>query len=103
MNRLAASALAVLAVSSPAAQTVESAFTDFDLKKCQHVPGKGREDYGEWRCKGFANVPVYMAAGDQRVMISFGVRAREEPAARQTLASFNGEGSKIEWRLEKSA
>jgi hypothetical protein len=103
MKRLAVSALAILAASAAAAQTIEGAFTDFDLKKCQHVPGKGREDYGEWRCKGYANIPVYMAAGDQRVMISFGARAREEPAARQTLAAFNGEGGRIEWRIEKSA
>jgi hypothetical protein len=59
------------------------------------------EDYGEWRCKGYANVPIYMTAGDQRVMISFGTRADQEPAARQTLASFNGEGKRIEWRIDK--
>jgi hypothetical protein len=44
-----------------------------------------------------------MGAADQRVMISFGPRAKEEPAAHQTLSSFNGEGEKIEWRIEKSA
>jgi hypothetical protein len=103
MNRLIVSALAMLAASPAAAQTIESVFTDFDLKKCRHIPGEVEEDYGEWRCMGYGGMPVWMGAGDQRVMISFGPRAKEEPAAHQTLASFNGEGRKIEWRIEKSA
>lgn len=103
MNRLIVSALAVLATSPAAAQTIESAFTDFDLKKCRHIPGEVEEDYGEWRCKGYGGMPVWMGAADQRVMISFGPRAKDEPAAHQTLASFNGEGKKIEWLIEKSA
>ena len=101
MNWLTFSALIVFAASSAGAQTIESAFTDFHLKKCRHTPGKVEEDYGEWRCKGYANIPIYMTAGDQRVMISFGPRADKEPAARQTLASFNGEGKRIEWRIDK--
>ena len=103
MNRLVVFALAVLAASPAVAQTIESAFTDFDLKKCRHIPGNVEEDYGEWRCKGYDSMPVWMGAADQRVMVSFGPRAKEEPAAHQTLASFNGEGKKIEWRIEKSA
>jgi len=103
MNCLVVFALIVLMASPAAAQTIESVFTDFDLKKCRHIPGAVEEDYGEWRCKGYGGMRVWMGAGDQRVMISFGPRAKEEPAAHQTLASFNGEGKKIEWRLEKSA
>ncbi len=103
MNCLVVFALIVLMASPAAAQTIESAFTDFDLKKCRHIPGAVEEDYGEWHCKGYGGMPVWMGAGDQRVMISFGPRAKEEPAAHQTLASFNGEGKKIEWRLDKSA
>jgi hypothetical protein len=103
MNRLAVSALLVLAVSPAAAQTIESISTDFDLKKCRHSPGTVAEDYGEWRCNGYDGIAIWMGAGDQRVMISFGPRAKAEPAAHQTLASFNGEGEKIEWRIEKGA
>ncbi len=103
MNRFVVSALLVLAASSAAAQTVESAVTDFNLKKCHHIPGRVEEDYGEWCCKGYDGIAVWMGAGDQRVMISFGPRAKEEPAAHQTLASFNGESEKIEWRTEKDA
>jgi hypothetical protein len=103
MNRLAVFVIIVLVTSPATAQTIEGAFADFNLKKCRHIPGEVEEDYGEWRCKGYDGIPIWMGAADQRVMISFGPRAKEEPAAHQTLSSFNGEGEKIEWRIEKSA
>ena len=86
---------------SVAAQSIESVYTDFDTRKCRHTPGKDVEDYGEWRCVGYAGISVWMTAGNQRIMVSYGARAKREPAAKQTLKSFNGEGSKIEWRIEK--
>jgi hypothetical protein len=96
------SLLTFIFIASPAcAQAIESAYTDFGAKKCRHTPGKDVEDYGEWRCTGFKGIPVYMSAGDQRINISYGKNAENEPAASQTLASFNGEGDKIEWRMEK--
>lgn len=89
-------------IAAPArAQTIESAYTDFNAKKCRHIPGKEVEDYGEWHCKGYGGIPILMSAGDQRINVSYGKNAAEEPAASQTLASFNGEGDKIEWRIEK--
>lgn len=86
--------------ASASTRAAESAYTDFDTKKCRHTPGKEVEDYGEWRCKGFKGIPIHMSAGDQRIYVSYGRNAKDEPAASQTLAAFNGEGSKIEWRLE---
>ena len=44
-----------------------------------------------------------MSAGDQRSYVSYGRDAKNEPAARQTLASFNGEGKTIEWRSVRGA
>lgn len=82
------------------ASAAESAYTGFNTKKCRHTAGKEAEDYGEWRCKGFDGIPVYMSAGDQRIYVSYGRNAKRELAASQTLASFNGEGDRIEWRLE---
>ncbi len=79
----------------------ESSYTDFNTKKCRHIPGKDVEDYGEWHCKGLQGIAVYMSAGDQRIYVSYGKNAKNEPAASQTLASFNGEGSRIEWRIER--
>jgi hypothetical protein len=44
---------------------------------------------------------VHVTAGDQRTYVSYGPRAKDEPAAGQTLASFNSEGKTIEWRIER--
>ena len=97
-------ALVLGCVNAPAtAQTIESVYTALDLDKCRHVKGKDVEDYGEWRCNGFGGIAVHVSAGDQRTYVSYGRNAKNEPAAKQTLASFNGEGKKIEWRAERGA
>ena len=85
------------------AQSVASAYTTLDLKKCRHTPGKDVEDYGAWSCAGYRGVGVYVAAGDQRSYVSYGPNASKQAAAKQTLASFNGEGKTIEWRGERGA
>jgi hypothetical protein len=86
-----------------AAEPIVSAYTALDLDQCRHSPGKAEEDYGEWRCQGFGGIPVYLSGGDQRSFVSYGRNAKNEPAARQTLASFNGEGKTIEWRSVRGA
>jgi hypothetical protein len=82
-------------------QTAASAYTSLELKKCRHTAGKDVEDYGEWSCPGYGGMGVYVSGGDQRSYVSYGRNAKKEPAAKQTLASFNGEGEKIEWRGER--
>lgn len=101
----ALAAFAVLAICNgqASAQSVASAYTPLDLKKCRHTPGKDVEDYGAWSCAGYGGIGVHVAAGDQRSYVSYGRNAKKEPAARQTLASFNGEGKNIEWRGERGA
>lgn len=96
-------ASAPVLVGTAAAQSIVSTVTKLDLDKCRHTEGKAEEDYGEWRCKGYGGISVYVAAGDQRIYVSFGRNAKSEPAAQQTLASFNGEGEQIEWRLRRGA
>jgi hypothetical protein len=86
-----------------AAEEIVSVYTPLDLDKCRHKAGTVEEDYGEWRCAGYAGIPVYVTAGDQRVFVSYGRNAAKEPAAKQTLASFNGEGKTIEWRGVRGA
>jgi len=90
LRRTGAAAGALLAPAL--AETISSAYTPFDVDKCRHRKGREVEDYGEWRCPGYAGIAVVMSAGDQRVHISDGASAADEPAAGQTLASFNGEG-----------
>jgi hypothetical protein len=96
--------LALGLFSTPApAQTNASAYTALDLNKCRHASGKAEEDYGEWPCAGYGGIAVHVRAGDQRSYVSYGRTAKKELAAKQTLASFNGEGDKIEWRGERGA
>ena len=92
------------AAAQPAAtpEAVQRAVTPLDLKKCRHTRGKGPEDYGSWRCAGYAGIAVLVSAGDQRSYVSYGPQAAKERAARQTLASFNSEGKAIEWRIERA-
>jgi hypothetical protein len=99
--RLFAVALLTVALAAPAAaQTVESAYTQIDLKKCKHTRGGSAEDYGSWLCPGHQGIPVYISGGDQRVFVSFGSNAKRELANRESLMSFNGEGKVVEWRIE---
>ncbi|PPD42723.1 MAG: hypothetical protein CTY15_11675 [Methylocystis sp.] len=87
--------------ASASALELSSAYTKIDVRKqCRRGPGVALEDYGDWRCKGYADVPMWLGAGDQRMFVSFGKKAAQEPAAQETLATFNHfyEGT-IEWRL----
>jgi hypothetical protein len=81
---------------------VESAYTTFDSDTCRHTPGRDVEDYGSWLCRGYGDIPVRLAAGDQRMFVSFGRNAARESAAGETLPGFNDvyKGT-IEWRLER--
>ena len=67
----------------------------------RHRPGREVEDYGSWRCTGHDGIAIHVTGGDQRITISYGPNAANEPAAQQTLAAFNSEGKTIEWRIER--
>ena len=93
--------LASVSVSAAAADQIASAYVKLDISRdCKHRPGVAVEDYGDWRCKGYAGVPMWLGAGDQRMFVSFGPKAKDEPAAEETLAPFNDfyKGT-VEWRL----
>ena len=93
-----------IAVALPAyAEDIVSVYTQLDLDKCRHKAGTMEEDYGAWFCRGLGNIPIYVIAGDQRSYVSYGRNAANEPASKQTLASFNGKGKTIEWRAVRSA
>jgi len=104
--RLAGAFLALAVVStSAAAQSVEYTYTKFNAKQCKHTKGRDVEDYGSWLCPGLGNIPVRLAAGDQRMFVTFADRRpNNDLAAGQTLPGFNDvyEGT-VEWRIEKSA
>jgi len=102
-------ALFVWAMPMPAStQTISSAYTSFDADKdCRHTPGTEEEDYGTWRCRGYGGQIVRLAAGDQRMTVSFGVsmkKAGTEFAASETFPGFNNVYSgTVEWRIETLA
>ncbi|MGJ0454663.1 MAG: hypothetical protein ACR65T_15735 [Methylocystis sp.] len=104
MNRIACYCLPLVVASGvtpAAAQDISSAYTKLDVRHdCRRRPGKAVEDYGDWRCKGYAGMPMWLGAGDQRMYVSFGSKAKDEPAAEQTLAWFNDfYKGVVEWRL----
>ncbi|HEY6254676.1 MAG TPA: hypothetical protein VIY51_02680 [Xanthobacteraceae bacterium] len=87
-----------------AGQPVGSAYTDYDSKLCPHKAGRAVEDYGEWRCRGLGGMAVLVSAGDQRMTMSFGPHAKDEPAVGQTLQGFNDVyKARIEWRFVRAA
>jgi hypothetical protein len=96
-----AAVAATFGCTSAIGQSIESAYTPLDLDRCHHVTGKDVEDYGTWQCAGYRAIAVWVAAGDQRSYVSYGSNAKNEPAAKQTLAAFNTVGRMIEWRLER--
>lgn len=91
MRHLAlAFAALLLPAGSAAGQTIESAYTTFNTEKCKHKLGKdAEEDYGSWQCPGYADSPVRVAAGDQRMYISYGSSKSDDIALSQTLPGFN--------------
>lgn len=99
LNRTLAAGLlfAALGAGPAAAQFNQSEYTDLDLDLCTVVQS---DDFGStWACNGFKGIPVMVAEGDLRMMVSFGLTSTEEKAASQTLPPFNHLGEKIEWRL----
>jgi hypothetical protein len=105
MHRFLIAFLALTASAAARAQTgapVESAYTEYDARACRHTAGEAVEDYGTWLCPGYRGVSVWLHAGDQRMYVSFGPDAADEPAAGETIAHFNDAyKGKIEWRLER--
>jgi hypothetical protein len=89
--------------SHAAGRSIDSVYTMYDTKTCPHRAGRDAEDYGEWHCKGLG-MAVLVSAGDQRMTVSFGPHAKDEPAARQTLERFNDVyKARIEWRPMRDA
>ncbi len=92
----------ILAVSAPPAQAENrSAYTGLDLAQCREEAPDPDDPLqsGIWWCEGYGGMPVYVAESDLRFFVSYGERARDEPAAGTTLPPFNRAGDTIEWRL----
>ncbi|MEP4031442.1 hypothetical protein [Roseibium polysiphoniae] len=92
---------AALAVGAEAA-TIDSAYTKIKLDECQlqEAPTTDEGTFGgSWLCAGYKGMPVYVAEGDLRMFVSFGIGAEGERAAEQTLPNFDTVNETLEWRL----
>lgn len=91
----------LLAVGDALAQAYESTYTTLELSQCQQQPLDPADpaDGGIWWCQGYGGMPVRVAEGDLRYLVSFGANAASEPAAGQTLPQFNRIHTTLEWRL----
>ena len=82
-----------------AAETLDSVYTDLDLKVCRTVePSSEPEDGGRLECPGLPGLAVQVAEGDLRFFVGYGPRPEAQCAMQQTFAAFNSLGPKVEWR-----
>ena len=90
LELMAAGLGAALVLATPAgalAQVNQSEYTDVDLDKCTVIES---DDFGSmWACNGYKGIPVMVAEGDLRMMVSYGLTSTTEKAAEQTLPPFN--------------
>lgn len=88
-----------------AAEDFSSAYTTLELDACRQEPLNPDDELqgGVWWCAGYDAIPVRVAEGDLRFLISYGIDAANEMAAGQTLPSFNTIGETLEWRLAPEA
>jgi len=96
--------LTALAFATPAAAAENaSAYTKIILDQCQEQPPDPEDPLqsGVWWCEGYEGMPVRVAEGDLRFLVSYGADAANETAAGQTLPAFNTIGDTLEWRLAR--
>ncbi|MGL4296119.1 MAG: hypothetical protein ACRCTG_10415 [Aestuariivirga sp.] len=82
------------------AAEITSAYTRFDLAKCQVIE-KGDEYVftGVWRCPGLGGVDIFQASSDDRSYAAFGRDGTAHCAFRKTFGPLNTALSPVEWRL----
>ncbi|VAW19118.1 hypothetical protein MNBD_ALPHA12-731 [hydrothermal vent metagenome] len=94
--------LSALFFSAPShAASFDSVYTKLDLNDCKQIPYSATEvaDGASYACMGYDNTLVYVAEGDLRMFVSYGLNALKEKAAQQTLPAFNTINDTLEWRL----
>jgi hypothetical protein len=102
--RLILAAAALVALSSLAAEAGNrSVYTSLILDKCKSLPVDPEDPVanGTWLCKGYGGIDVLVDQSDERTTVSYGKEPNDEPAASQTMPSFNTVGEKLEWRLDQ--
>ena len=105
VTRLILFVLLACGLAAPAAAQNSSTYTKIILDQCQFQAPDPEDPLGGgiWWCDGYQGIPVRVAEGDARFLVSYGVNAATEPAAGQTLPQFNTVGETLEWRLGRGA
>lgn len=99
LRRLACLALLTLLPAPAGAQQVDSAYTEFDTKRCPHKPGQGPEDGGSWTCPGQSGMVVRLSVGDNRMFVGFGPPNSPDLESSETFPGFNDVyAGRVEWR-----
>jgi hypothetical protein len=84
------------------ADEISSVYTSLNLEQCRDITPEDAKDYATvWRCKGYGGIDVRVAEGDLRIYVSYGPKAEQQTAARETLPQFNTIGETLEWRLKR--
>lgn len=86
-----------------AKDSVTSEYTDLKLDACKVISQDEESESMSWECVGYGGMPVYVAEGDLRTLVSYGADAKSERAAEQTFGPFNHIHTKLEWRLKSGA
>ncbi len=90
-----------LLASSAHAETITSAYSDFDIAKCKTISVSEEDGGGTWKCKGIKGYDVIYSEGDLRGTVGFGTHAADQCTSHQSFGHFYSPGTKIEWRMEK--
>jgi hypothetical protein len=87
----------VLAAAGAAAEDVKSVYTSTAPADCRQM--RAGTAFSTQRCTGPGGIEVLVEEGDLRFSVSYGPRAGEQPAARQSFRPLQSIGDKIEWRI----
>lgn len=88
--------MALLGTAAPAtAQRATSAYTPLDPAHCTVLHRSTEGASVQWRCPGYAGVPLFLDTGDDRFDLDAGVDNENW----ESLSPINDVGPNVEWRL----
>lgn len=86
----------LLGLAAPAAaQRPTSAYTPLNPARCQVLHRAVEGASVQWRCPGYAGVPLFLNTGDDRFDLDAGIDNENW----ESLSAINDVGPNVEWRL----
>ena len=93
----AAGAVALTMTGPASAQRPTSAYTPLNPDRCQVIERIEEGASVRWRCPGYAGIPLFLNAGDDRFDLDAGIDNQEW----ESLSPLNSVGPNVEWRLHR--